>query len=200
MTQEHYQDHNIHSTIRCQKNWNWQHKVEQHKLDVLLEYVHKCPQQQSWRTHNCIHINRNWDAVLDLQTRCFADEDPKGLPWPQTQMLAPHVFVFTINDQLLRSISTPESKNHLTAGIHIGILTRVANNLGLETGFTACGPHIQASWDQWCKKHNIDQNVHQNFVFALSVGYPLLDNYRECNITQTVGHRDPYDWPQIDQL
>ena len=196
-----FRDKNIHSTIRSQRNFDWDKPIEQEKFDVLMEYVHKCPQQQGWRTHNIVYIKNNWEMVLDLQTRCFNKDNPIGVPYPQPQMMAPHVFVFTINDDL-KKISD-QSYINLGLGMHAGIITRVANNLGLESGFTACGPHIDQSWHGWCRKFGVDHTVHDHFVFALSVGYALYEeDHTVVHPKLTIGKldSDPYNWPQIDQV
>jgi len=197
---EEFDNEEVQLTIQCQRNWDWDNPVSPEDLAILDEYVSKPPQQQGEKLFDIVSIHNNYDAVNILQQICFNPGTYDYNGDPQAHMLCPNVYIWTISPS---SNQADMEKIMMQVGMHFGIVTRKAMELGYRTGFVACGPHTATAWRVWCSQHNVacGPQLNENFVVALAVGNPKPG--LEYNIDHARGYphtHNNYNWPTVTKV
>ena len=188
MEQYNFTHHNIHETIRCQRNFDWNNQVTPEHLAILDEYVQKPPQQCGERATTVIKIHNNFEKVYDLSMKLDKEN------W---QIVAPLVYVWTSND------TQPDEK--FFAGFHSGIVSKIANELGYQTGFCACGNGGDAQlMKHWSLANGLTDDNYHHMEFILSIGHGELDKAYNDNGSyvedQSSHTHSPYNWPEVKEL
>jgi len=190
LTQYNFKHKNIHETIRCQRNFDWNNPVTLEHLEILDEYVQKPGQQQGEHTSTAFKIYNNYEKVQELNNQLHQVNE---------QVLAPLVYVFTSDGKL-------EEKNPFFAGFNSGIVAKVANELGYQTGFCLCGVgSSNAKWKSWCRENGLDGPHYNNLEFILSIGHPepgknYNDNGSYCNEVYEDHEHFTYNWSEVKEL
>jgi len=195
---ETYDHKEVHETIRCQRNWDWNQPVNSEDIKLLREYLRKPPQQQGARCFNVIEIDNNYQAANRFQNICFNPSSNLTRINPQAHMMAPTVFIWTTSDEILDREDA--NKINLQIGIHSGIIIRRAAEMGYHTGFLGCGPNTPPAWWGWLTAYGKDTVEHAQFRFAVAVGTPMPDQEYNQNFfnPQEDHYHHPYDWPRYD--
>lgn len=190
LTQYNFKHKNIHETIRCQRNFDWNNPVSQEHLEILDEYVQKPGQQQGEHTSTAFKIYNNYEKVQELNNQLYQVNE---------QVLAPLVYVFT-------SDGTLGEKNPFFAGFNSGMLSKVANELGYQTGFCLCGVgSSNAKWKSWCRENGLDGPHYNTLEFILSIGHPepgkeYNENGSYCNESYEDHEHFTYNWSEVKEL
>ena len=197
---ETFKHQQVHETIRCQRNWDWDTPIEPQHLELIQEYIEKPPQQQGELCFNTVCILNNYSAVDSLQKiTTHSGSSQKQDRNPQSHILAPLVIVWTTNMSIYHSVGPV--KPHLHAGLHSGIVAQASNSLGYQTGFMGCAPNSGGRFISWIQSCGLDPQMHEEFLFALAIGRgkPGQPYNRDHNDDYN-HHRVPYNWPQSDWL
>lgn len=173
-----YNDPLLKEVASCQRNFDRSKPISEDIIAQLDEWVAKGPQQVGERVFNTIKIT-NPDCALHLSQICSGVPEDQELQkdnvyQPQANATLTYVWClpgvtwFAENDHILGA--DPESYR-LHIGFNAGLVTRKATDLGLKTGFTACGPHTREKWEHWKQTWGLNKHKYWDFQFALGVGY-----------------------------
>ena len=183
----------IHETIRCQRNFDWNSPIDPEHLEILDEYVQKPGQQQGEHCVTVFKIHNNFEKVNELN---------KQLKTENEQVLAPLVYVWT-------SDRTKDDKNFFFAGFHSGMVSKVANDLGYQTGFCLCDTgrefDYDVAWRLWCNDNGLEGPHYHNLEFILSIGHPEPGKDYNDNGSYTDKPDDDhehytYNWSELKEL
>lgn len=190
MTQLEFKHDQLHETIRCQRNWDWDNQVTPEHLAIIDEYVAKPPQQQGQQTFTVVRIHNDMEKISYLHDRLYSS---------QTQILAPLVYIwFPLHS---RSDHIDKQKCIYQLGFHAGLISKLANSLGYATGFCGCGPDLSRWHEVQTKFSLFPEQEHLYPQFILSIGHGFPDT--EYNVDQNhdfVHDHYEYNWPIVRDL
>tara|TARA_B100000131_G_scaffold274197_1_gene276001 strand:+ start:627 stop:1340 length:714 start_codon:yes stop_codon:yes gene_type:complete len=153
----------VHTSSRCQRNWNLNKKIPIQDLNVIETALTACPSKQNYIFYKPYMITHR--ETIDKIYHCTSDGSnnwPDGKPQLNPQCLAQLLIVFTWSDEYIKQVESDNiahlyrndevkkeiesGKEHpnidfqrvMSIGLAAGYVNLAANMLGYRTGCCTC--------------------------------------------------------------
>jgi hypothetical protein len=172
---------------KCQRNWNYDKKIEYEYMDYFLWLAKEAPSKQHEGYYD-VYYTTDRKVIQECSNYtwgCTHDREPPST-WQNSQQNASAYILFVAKEPItqmncnadgtLKSNKTPArwENSYVSIGIALGIILRAANALGFVTGCNKS--HGDMSGDEfWHKKLGILDDVKagtKKIAYGIGIGFP----------------------------
>jgi len=204
---DYYNDPLLQEVSSCQRNFDQTKSIDPETMSILDEWVGRSPQQCGELNYNVIKI-LNPDCILSLSKKCGDPESASPFDNVDSTVFQPQMngfvcYVWTIPMGgwfKERNKEYNPSLNNFSIGFASGLVAMRATALGLKTGFTQCGPWDTSTWKEWLAEWKLDYNKHQQFSFALGLGYGNDKKHYSWSKDNGISYHHRPEWPEVDVI